>query len=232
MKKILLATAFISALYTLTPQKAFADVYNCDGIYKTTPCEAGQTDTKVAITQKTVSNEEKEAAKATSQKKSLIHELAMKAIKANREYKISYNTGVVEDFCSNPQTSVSECHSKVIELTEKIDDRAASLEEIKAQKRANELNEEKLKQNEDQKVVIINQQYYDRRYRRTPRPYIPRNESGYDANIQIKSRDGNRSINGSVSGGHSVLRKNNSTTTEVPQQSPNVSTGTNWKTAD
>lgn len=189
MKKVIVAILILGGSLNIAPVEA--DVYNCQGIYQNQPCGAQKKDTTAAAAKALKSADENDK-KALSRKRSLTHDLAMKAINANKQYRLSYNTAVIEDYCFDPAVSVVECDAKVSELSEKIDDRIASLEAIDAQKRANELNEEKLKKDSDPKVVVIQQPYFIHKRR----PYPRRPSSGYGVNVEVGSKSGNTNVKG------------------------------------
>lgn len=157
----------------LVSSDAHAEIYNCDGVFRNLPCDnqSGASQSKVA--DQNVRQQDLER-KNLARKKSLVHDLTMKAIDANRDYKIFYNTDVIRDYCLQEITSPISCNEKVQELSEKIDDRIASLEKIKAQKMANELTEAKIKKEDssgERNTTIVSQPIYI--FDRTPIPYKP-----------------------------------------------------------
>lgn len=185
MKKILLAT-----LILIQSSTAYAQVINCDGVYGNLPCDQRQAGkpAEAAAVSDPISGDSK---KAMSQKKTLTHDLAMKIIKYNKDYKLNYSTQVVEDFCLKPETSLSDCSEKVDELSEKVETRVASLETISAQKKANELSEQKLQAEKEgeKNITIIRQPIYV--VRATP-TYYPRPGVGYGIEVDLQDKHGNK----------------------------------------
>jgi hypothetical protein len=158
MKKIIIATLILTNI-TILVNSAGAQIYKCNGVYTNNPCgeKAETKDTKAALsTSKVKSDEEIEEKKALSKKKSLTHDFAMRVITLNKQYDLAYTTADIEDYCFKSSTSVLDCSREIDAMNEKIDSRVASLETIKTQKKANELEEKKL-ENDTSPVIV--QQY-------------------------------------------------------------------------
>lgn len=133
---------FIIFLTLFPLQTLLAEVYECNGVYSNVPCEQQKKELQPAGR---LSQDEINRRKQLSRKKSLLHELSMTIIKAKREYKLDYDMQIVEDYCLEAGTTPIECNSKVNELSEKIENRISTLENIKAQQKANQLKEEQIK---------------------------------------------------------------------------------------
>ena len=158
MNKLFTAT-LIFILSLSFASKSHAQVYNCDGIYRNIPCDSSGTEPKQSDLQQDEKSPGLEIKKEVSQKKSLIHDLDMKVFKANREYKINFNTSVITDFCLKTETSLEDCAKKIDELDDRIDKKITGIENIKAQKKANEIEEQKLKQDKEKENVTIIREY-------------------------------------------------------------------------
>lgn len=135
MKKIIhfLILLIISAT---DPTNIYAEVYYCSGMWRDKPCDS-------PTTTHLKSSSTYPGSKELSNKRSLLHELSMKAFKTSREYKIRYDISAIENFCLEKSTSLIECQREVNDMNDRIDDRIASLELIKEQKRANDLQRER-----------------------------------------------------------------------------------------
>ena len=171
LRDILLIAALTFALNSiLLTERSWAQVNNCDGVWSNLPCDAAKApQNPVKIVPKDESKPVQ--SKELSQKKSLLHELNMKKIEAERYYKLRYDITNIENYCLIPEVSVEKCQEKVEQLADKIDQRVASLEVIRAQNRANQLQEERNRldaEKADNSVVIINQPGY---YDPTPTPF-------------------------------------------------------------
>lgn len=191
--------ALLLGLFLLPFHVSYAQVYNCNGVIGNLPCadrNKDESDNRRSDSNKQSAKAELSAAKARSKKKSLLHELSMKVIRANREYKLDYDEDIVRSFCLKEETSLIECAKKIDELSERIDNRILNLEKIKAQKKANELAEEKFKaESKDTNVTIIRQPLYVVLPTPTPvwRPGVPGNQPPRRPNWRNPNRHAPRS---------------------------------------
>jgi hypothetical protein len=158
--------ALLALIVTINAQLnyAYGQAYNCNGIWSTTPCKTG---TPLAILNSGLSTpkseEDLKAIADKNKKESLVHDLNMKSIKAEREYQLRYDIVPISEYCKLSSTSVLDCSQKVNEMHDRIDTRINEVETLNIQKKANELQAEKNKlQTESGKAstTIIKQNVY------------------------------------------------------------------------
>lgn len=149
----------LSILLTLpVSQSAQAELTLCDGHWTNQPC-SGEVEQKLRAVEKSTAQVEAEQAarKQRSDKRSLVHEQTMKQLRARDEHKIAVDMLPVSDFCLQDSTSVNDCRKELDLVAERIEPKVAEAERLKAQQRANQLQEQN---NEIEKnkvpVIVIN----------------------------------------------------------------------------
>ncbi len=215
------------------PMHANAEPKLCNGIYTTKPCDSTAVETQASPSESVKSESSKEAARVLSRKRSLLHELTMKNLRAREKFGIKLIIDDVEDYCTKSEVSIEDCAKKITEREDRIDSRVSEAalvqEEQKANKlkaEANNLQKERNDIEATKPTVIVNE---NRFYHRRPIPpghrpdgiYQPydghyqQNQSSAGISVTAGGSSGNASI--SVSGG---LQNSQQTTITQPIQPP------------
>ena len=163
----------------LLSSPAQAELVECNGTWTNRACDSS--DTKKLGAEDTRSPEIKEAAAIRSKKKSLFHELTMKAIKAKRQYQYDYDLEEVETFCFKQESSLADCKDRIKQARQEIDKEVTQFAQVRQQEQANKLREEANRIQKERNetvanpVVVIEERrnYYikPRRYRGHPPIY-------------------------------------------------------------
>jgi hypothetical protein len=199
-------TIFCICLFCLFSLPAQAQVYNCDGRWTNKPCAGNIAG---VIKEEPAVSKVPSAAAELSEKKSILHELNMRAIDVKRKYALRYDVGEVEKLCYQEGTSLVECRAVAARMTDRIDRKVADLTLVEAQERANRLQEEanKLRQerneieaNKPDVVVIEEDEHIYRRRHQHPPVYEPGPFKGFSS----PGASVNVSVHGVTSGGTNI----------------------------
>lgn len=126
---------------------AQADFVQCNGVWTDKPCEGSVGGT---IPQSVPPSGGEDPGR--SEKRSLLHELTMKSIKAREEYELSYDVRFVQEWCMRKETTVDACRERVDKEEASLDKkmiRASALVDEK-RKRKQEEEEEKIKKTQSE----------------------------------------------------------------------------------
>ena len=194
----------LSLLIVLFCSPTFAELYDCNGVWKDVPCDAGKAKTK--LKEKVEKSEDEiQAKKNTDTKKSLVHDLTMSRLKAKKEHGIKVDYKYIEDYCQMESTSVEECRTRVENASDKLISRIEKKAEIK--KKELELLKEKNKIEKEASQVRI--EIYDRNRYKDGHYY---RDDTYlrNGNYQRKTTttSGSLSVSGSSASGNSSIGGN------------------------
>lgn len=176
-----------SILYLLClPLTALADLTKCsDGVWRSNGCE------KKEIQQDSKGEDiDVEKMKVSSQKKSLFHDLTMKNIKSNAEYKVKLDLSEAETVCLDDNSTLDQCKSKISVIEKEIEQKVKSAQElqlkeksVRAQEEANKIQEERnLIEASKPSVVIVEPRRIIKR-----RDYFPQQDYSDKDSIKIES---------------------------------------------
>ena len=187
------------------PAGAAAELTNCDGVWTDRPCSQGvlqrRTDVPDAAAP-TASTDSKETQRALSQKRSLLHDVTMKSIRAKDQYNLTFSLTGLEQDCLKPETAVADCEKKTDEMHEKIDKRVTEAAAVAEQAKSNKLREEanRLTQErneiETNKPVVVVTETRRYPYYRDPRSpgYYENTQSGASIGVSVSGNSGNTSV--------------------------------------
>ena len=166
-KKVLLYLA----LNGLLVGSAHADFVQCNGVWTNQPCE-GSVGATISQTPPPAASEDP----SRGAKRSLLHELTMKNIKAREEFEIRYDLKTLEDFCLRKETTVEECQKRISQADSELDKKILRESRIASERKQRKADEEKAKiaktqeeSNTTQINIIQNRPYY--RYPQYNNPY-------------------------------------------------------------
>jgi hypothetical protein len=100
-------------------------------------------------------------------KQSLLHDLNIKNVRANREYGVRINLGAVEDYCLKPETTLLDCQKEIQNSDDHLSIQITQAKLVKEQRRANDLKEREIEKETNTTVIYDNDDdFYD--YPRVP----------------------------------------------------------------
>ena len=158
------------------PATSWAEVHNCDGRWTNKPC-AGKVE---EVLPEYKQPEGSAGDPALSQKRTIFHDLTMKAIEAKHRYDLRFDLGGVREGCFKETASLSDCRKLVNVMAERIDRSVAEKAALLAKEKANELQEEqnKLQQEGSNNVTVVQEIRLRRHHRRHgPKPPAPGDEA-------------------------------------------------------
>lgn len=151
---------------------AESELYNCDGVFRNIPC--GEKSASGP------SEEERRKRVYLSEKRSLLHGLTMKQLRARDEFGVDIDIGSARDVCNRVESPLDDCRAEAERLEGIIVERTAAMKVANEKERANALQEEanRIQQERNQieankpNVTVI-QQYPIRRRPYPPGTYLP-----------------------------------------------------------
>lgn len=151
------ALPFIFLIFT---PAAAADVVLCNGRWTNRPCEDPQKVLEEAPPAPPSSSNP--GTPEVSAKRSLLHDIRMKALNARRKYDLRFELGSLEHFCLETPSTKEQCAEKIAEVESKLDEKivtAASLkqeeEKLRLQQEANRLQEERNRIEAERSTVTV-----------------------------------------------------------------------------
>lgn len=168
--QFILRFLFVSTIcfFLIFVSAVWADVYQCDGKWTNKPCD-GQVAKKLVETEQGLETVDP----ARGEKRSLLHELTMKALKARDDYQIRTDLASAQNTCTKPGISLEQCQTTAQKIDKDLDekiDRAAKLankkKQLELQQEANRLQAERNKIEDNKPSVVV----VNRPIIRLPRP--------------------------------------------------------------
>lgn len=132
------------------PSLVFADIYNCNGVWKNQPCEDRNSLPSMVESEKIIDPSEK----AKKEKKALFNTLDTKAFDARRNLRVNVDISRAREACYNETTSLEYCRNAVKEHDEEL---SKKISEEKALRASKEKEAEK-KEPEAEKISLSDQQ--------------------------------------------------------------------------
>ncbi len=134
------ATLTLCSLLFATP--AVAQVYQCNGTWRTVPCDTPQPAASILppAAQPTMAVQHEDPDRGT--KSSMFHELTMKTIRARESYGIKTELAPVERVCIRELHPLDACAAAIKGVEEELDRKIASADQLKTQQQAVKAQEE------------------------------------------------------------------------------------------
>lgn len=128
------------ALALFSPTTALSDLTECGGVWTNKGCDA-------SVKTRTDSPKEETAKDAgdsleLSKKRSLFHELTMRAIRAKRDHQLEYDLDEVEQLCFKQKSTLAECKTKIKSARSELNAEVAQIASVQEQEKANKLRAE------------------------------------------------------------------------------------------
>jgi hypothetical protein len=150
-------TALRSVLFLLVvvalPLTALGEIYECDGRWTNVPCKGKTTRTVEAASKRKVMTPEQ--ARSLGDKRSLFHELNMKAIKASRDFDLRFDLKEIERVCLEPFSSLEECRMLTESADNRISEKITESKQLAEQRRLAEAQEESNKLQQEANDIAI-----------------------------------------------------------------------------
>lgn len=148
--------AFLGALIFL-PVSALAELNECEGVWTNKACDGTviEKPTESAVNDSS-SVESKEKAVLLSKKRSLLHELTMKTIRAKREFEVEYELDEIEAFCLNKESSLAECKEKIKTARTEINSEVSQAASVLQRQKANKLREDANRLQQERNDIAAN----------------------------------------------------------------------------
>lgn len=185
MNRRMYSSTFVAALLLLsTATPALAQLHECNGMWTNKPCDGSVSNTIGAKE----SNAPDDPARA--EKRSLLHELTMRSIKAHEQYDIRTDLAPAEKKCLTEPAPLDECRAAVKQVDEDLDRKIDAASTVAERKKANELRDEANRlqrernriEEEKSNVVVVERRPLIIIPRPSPRPqYIPGSGLGVSA---------------------------------------------------
>lgn len=196
---------------------------NCGGTYTNKPCRL-PVDGAPAVTFSPSGSPEQALGRvaeskvdllgAKSESRTVLHELTMKSIKAQREHDVRIDLAAVERACAGESPDIESCRNEAAAAEKRLDERILQSVAIEEQQKANKLQEEanalqrernEIEENKPNVVII------ERRHPYVPSPYpLPPNPVPHNYIGNPGSRSPDSSSSGSYGGSISVGNPNQS----------------------
>lgn len=168
------------------PRVVAAQIHLCKGEWTNKPCEGVSQKTLDEVSQ----GADDQQRALLSEKRSLIHELTMKVLKARDDFNLTFDIADVEDLCFKRQSSIDECRDKVNQSDDRLDKKISDAAAVRAQEDANKLRAERNQiEAEKPNVTVVERKNIfvveeDRRFRH-PRDFVtPPPGAGISVNTQ------------------------------------------------
>lgn len=167
------------------PSLVQAQIYNCDGKWTNKPCSGEVEGSFDEVVREPVSETEL----LQRQKLSMLHDLRMDAIEAERNYDIEVDLTQAERICSERETGEEECRESIESVRRQINEQKAVLKPREADDDEGEGRERR--GGDENVAIVINEDrscpYHLRRHNRCP-PRFGGRPGGHDDDIIITPR--------------------------------------------
>lgn len=132
--------SWLAVIGMLNALPASAEVVQCNGVWVNHECEGQVSET---LKERVITQTPEEMEK--SRKRSLLHEVTMKSIRAREDYDIRSDVATLQALCDNPSTTIEECKAEIAKFEKALDRKILKESEVADDRRRRKEREEREK---------------------------------------------------------------------------------------